>query len=81
MSKKFSTGYNSIADAIKDKFAKVGGEVRAMSVLETGWYQICQRKEMNVKNARLRELLEKDPRFADLKQSAVAQMGQIRKKA
>ena len=71
---KYSTGYNSIEQAIKDEFKRIGGMKDALRIFETGWYQICTRKEMNMKASKLRELVEKDPRFKALLEQAKKQV-------
>lgn len=75
---KFETGYDTFEQALKDGFKKIGGPDEIMRIIETGWYQIRQRKEQNMKDQKLRELAKKDPRYKGLMEEAKAQ---LRKKA
>ena len=75
MAAKYTTGYATFDQAVKDKFAKIGGLEEVMGILETGWYQKCQRKEQNIKMGKLRELAKNDPAYKGILERAKQQLG------
>lgn len=75
----FELPYNSMDEATKDGFAKIGGKDGALRCLAAGWYQVNYRKKMNMQRSALLEAAKKDPRFKDLVSASKKQAAAIGK--
>lgn len=75
MAKKHVLAYRSMEEAIKDGFKKIGGMEEAYRLLDKGNYAAQEHKLQSMKNQKMREMLNTDPRFKSLREEAKKKIG------